>query len=540
MDLILNNSFNFEFNISDFALDPLTSNIITTGSSLNFIKNDKIIKTLKGKLKDSQNIRFIKYSNQLFSSNDFYVVSNFKVYKVDGNKKKLINEINLEITDKFVDNIMVTSNGKIVCIANKILYVQTIGKNGIMTYPLKNLGEGIFKIYISGENIIIKHRKLHENEIDILFLNLETLKIISSIKSKTNYIFSKIVGTTYISSTENGELEIWDILDEEVKSFHQVSNYKITYIDDYEDKFILGNSNGEIIVLDSKFNIIKTFKVFSGEIRKIVIFNFKMYVLSENNKLKVFDILSEIKKEKIVENFLNEYNIDYSYKEFFTKERVLEIENFIGNLELENVDYTPKKLDIFKALNRDVKNIKVCIMGKDPYFQKGVATGLAFEVKSKSWLDENINPSLKNMLKLIYLSYESNILDIAEIRKKIKENEFKILSPDKLFEDWQNQGVLLLNSSLTTIVNKAGAHHKFWIKIISELLEYISKKNTNITYLLWGNDAQILEKYILSGKIIKHNHPAISGNLNNPKDFLNGKSFKQTKNIIKWKGEIYE
>ena len=96
--------------------------------------------------------------------------------------------------------------------------------------------------------------------------------------------------------------------------------------------------------------------------------------------------------------------------------------------------------------------------------------------------------------------------------------------------------MLLVSAALTTIVGKAGEHHKFWDPFTRDLLEYVSVKNPNIVYFLWGKDAEIFEKNILAGEIIKHNHPAISGNLSNEKDFMNGKSFEKTKNIINWTG----
>lgn len=105
-----------------------------------------------------------------------------------------------------------------------------------------------------------------------------------------------------------------------------------------------------------------------------------------------------------------------------------------------------------------------------------------------------------------------------------------------MFSSWEEQGVFLINSSLTTETNIAGAHHSFWSEITQNLLTYISLKNGNITYFLWGNDAISLEKFIKKGEIIKHNHPAICGNLNNKNDFMLSKCFKITKNIINWLG----
>ena len=537
MELILESSLKYDFNITDLAIDPLNSNIILTGDSLNFLSDNKIIKSIKSSMKNSMNLRFIKYQDQLFQSNDFYVISNLNLHKISGSKKKKIEEIDLNILDRFTENIQVTSAGDVVYISNNILYSYNIESKDIKSYSLRDLGQGIYKMYLSGDNVLIKHRKNLENNIKILIFNIKKLEKIIEIDSNINQIYSKIIGYNFLASTDDGSVELWDILEGEVKASYNISEYKITYIDNDEDNkyYYFGNSVGELIITDIHFNIVKIENVFRSEIKKIVPFNSKIYVLSHDNKIKVYKKIQGI-EENLIDDFMNKYNIDESYRDFFNIEKVSNIQNFINNLNFESKEYTPSEEKIFRALEMKVEDIKVCILGKDPYFQKGVATGLAFEVNKDSWNDESINTSLKNILKLIYKTYTGEIKDINYIRKMIENNKFKILAPNLLFESWMKQGVLLLNSSLTTLVGSAGMHHKFWTPIIKELIEYISSKNNNITYLLWGNDAIIFEKNILNGNIVKHNHPAIVGKLDNPNDFMNGKSFEATKNIVNWKG----
>ena len=537
MDLILENSFRYDFNITDLAIDPLNSNIILTGDSLNFLSDNKIIKSIKSSMKNSMNLRFIKYQDQLFQSNDFYVISNLNLHKISGSKKKKIEGIDLNILDRFTENIQVTSAGDVVYISNNILYSYNIESKDIKSYSLRDLGQGIYKMYLSGDNVLIKHRKNLENNIKILIFNIKKLEKIIEIDSNINQIYSKIIGYNFLASTDDGSVELWDILEGEVKASYNISEYKITYIDNDEDNkyYYFGNSVGELIITDIHFNIVKIENVFRSEIKKIVPFNSKIYVLSHDNKIKVYKKIQGI-EENLIDDFMNKYNIDESYRDFFNIEKVSNIQNFINNLNFESKEYTPIEEKIFRALEMKVEDIKVCILGKDPYFQKGVATGLAFEVNKDSWNDESINTSLKNILKLIYKTYTGEIKDINYIRKMIENNKFKILAPNLLFESWMKQGVLLLNSSLTTLVGSAGMHHKFWTPIIRELIEYISSKNENITYLLWGNDAIVFEKNVLKGNIIKHNHPAIVGKLDNPNDFMNGKSFENTKDTVNWKG----
>ncbi len=225
------------------------------------------------------------------------------------------------------------------------------------------------------------------------------------------------------------------------------------------------------------------------------------------------------------EKFLSENKIHSSYYDFFTHE-ILDLIQKI--LESIGEDYTPSKENIFKVFRYDLENAKVLLLGMDPYPQPGVATGLSFEVPVGSWLDKRVNTSLKNMLKLLYKSYYGNILSVSELREKISSGDLNILPPDKIFKKWSEEGVIFLNTALTTKIGKAGAHINLWRPFTERLLKFIGEKNPSVTYLLWGGNAQKFEKYIVSGEVIRHNHPAICGRLENPNDFLNGRSFVET------------
>ena len=157
-------------------------------------------------------------------------------------------------------------------------------------------------------------------------------------------------------------------------------------------------------------------------------------------------------------------------------------------------------------------------------------------MEKNSWTDPELNNSLRNILKLLYKTYMGTSKDLNYIREDIEKHIFNILPPDKIFKYWQKNGVLLLNTVLTISETKAADHSKFWTPFTQELLEFISEKNKNITYFLWGKDVQAFEKNIKSGEIIKHNHPSVWGNPENEKDFLNSSSFEKTKGIINWLG----
>ena len=234
------------------------------------------------------------------------------------------------------------------------------------------------------------------------------------------------------------------------------------------------------------------------------------------------------------EKFLEDNKIHDSYHEFFSLELIQEIDEIMGTIS----NYTPNKENIFKAFRQDISHVRVVLLAMDPYPQKGVATGRAFEVEKDSWMDKGVNTSLKNMVKLIYKTYMREIPTIDRLRNEINDKTFDILPPNELFKSWESQGVLLLNTALTVEIENSGSHIKLWGNFTKKLIKFIEEKNNNIIFLLWGAKAGKYKKYIENSQIIEHNHPAICGNLKNPKDFLNGDSFEKTQDLIQWTGKV--
>ena len=538
MNIILEDSIDYKFKIKDFGIDPVNTRIIVTGDNLVFLIKNKIEKEIKGKLKNCQMIKYIKEKNQLFASSSFFVsTSTGVVYKCDSLKKKIVSTIfDLSKTVEFIN---FTTSGKIVYIDNNKLFTYDTYTKDLKSIRIENNdNNGNYKIFISEENIILKYRKLHEEENTINIFD-ENLEKIFELKTEKNHIYSSIVGLQYISGTSDGEIEIWDILSGELYNSIKISKSKVSFIEKEAEYYFIGTGSGDLLVTDDKFNVLKKLNVSRNEIIKIHIVNDKIFVLGMENNIYILSLIKE-NDEKLSleyrEKFLTENGIHKDYLEFFTVDRVSEIENFIRRMEIQKVKFVPKRENIFRAFSDSISSRKVCLLGKDPYFQPNVATGLSFEVKKNSWMDPEVNTSLKNMLKLIYKTYMGTIKDINEIRNEIESNKFIILQPDKIFGNWKEQGVLLINSALTTIENEAGRHHKFWNTFTEDLIEFLSTKNSEIIFLLWGKDAQIFEKNIKNDKIIKHNHPAICGNLENEADFMNGKSFELTKDVIEWLG----
>ena len=539
MKTILEDNISYDTKIKDFGVDSVNKRIITTGDKLIFLKEGKIEKEVAGKIKNCEVIRYIKEKNQLFVSSIFFVsTQNGKVYKCDGRRKKIIEEVyDFERTPEVVD---FTTGGKIIFIENNTLCSYDVNtKESYITQSFsENMTKGNYRIFTSGENVILKYRELHEksNKINIFDSKLEK---IFDIKTENNHIYSKIVGIEYLAGTDAGEIEIWNIIESEMYNSIKISNSRITFIEKNDKNYFIGTGTGDLIITDETFKIQVTQNIFKNEITKICVIEDEIFVLGVENKivkLKIIDETNEVKNNIQRMEFMEKYNIHEDYYDFFTVEKVTAINSFIKCMEIRKIEYIPKNEYIFKALRSSISSRKVCILSNEPYSQGEIATGLAFEVKNTSWVNHEINISLKNILKLLYKTYTGKMEDIEKIRKEICHNEFNILPPNELFKSWEKQGVLLLNSSLTAIEEKTGEHNKFWHPFTRDLMEYISTKNKNMVYLLWGKDAEQFEKNILNGEIIKSNHPAKGGHSEGEKDFLKGDFFEKTKDIINWLG----
>jgi uracil-DNA glycosylase len=169
-----------------------------------------------------------------------------------------------------------------------------------------------------------------------------------------------------------------------------------------------------------------------------------------------------------------QFNIHPSWQDFFTTESE---KNYFNDLLIQvdteyeaHTCFPPKEL-IFNAFNQfDSKDLKVVIIGQDPYHGEGEANGLCFSVNDGA----AIPPSLKNIF--------------IEIN-----NEF-----DRLFfpttgnlEHWAKQGILLLNAGLTVRKDLANSHKYLkWNLFTDAVIEYISATTENVVFLLWGSFAQ--------------------------------------------------
>lgn len=232
----------------------------------------------------------------------------------------------------------------------------------------------------------------------------------------------------------------------------------------------------------------------------------------------------------------NSFNLEYhfSWSDLF-ETNIYVLSDILIKLDEES---TPSKEKIFRFAYTNLNDVKVIILGQDPYPQPGIATGRSFEVANlKTWNDKIPQSSIRNILKVIYKTYCGELKPLSLIRKKISNCEFTIEKPNKIFNSWESQGVLMLNTYLTCKIGKPNSHRQIWSPFSKKVLEYISSKNPTATWFLWGGQAQSQEKYIKNGIIYKANHPMIL-NPNNPSDLSNSNCFIDTKNRlnINWLG----
>lgn len=209
--------------------------------------------------------------------------------------------------------------------------------------------------------------------------------------------------------------------------------------------------------------------------------------------------------------------IDKSWSDFFSSQAKLEyfkkLEVFIET-EYQSKTIFPPKSKIFEALNLcSFDNLKVVVIGQDPYHGAGQAHGLSFSVND----GVKFPPSLRNIFKELKSDLDIEIPVYGNLTK------------------WAKQGVLLINSILTVEESKAGSHkNKGWEQFTDALIEHIAQKKENIVFILWGNFA-IKKASIVDGEknlILSSVHPSP---LSASRGFFGTKHFSKTNDYLRSK-----
>ena len=201
---------------------------------------------------------------------------------------------------------------------------------------------------------------------------------------------------------------------------------------------------------------------------------------------------------------------DNLLKEEYQKEYFKELINFIKE-EYKHKTIYPKQNEVFNALrNTDYKDVKVVIVGQDPYHEENQAHGLSFSVQK----GVKLPPSLQNIYKELY--------DDLGIEPSKSGN----------LTCWANEGVLLLNSVLTVRKDSPASHKNLgWQDFTDEIIKRIEKKDDVVVYILWGNFAKSKKSLITNPKhyVIESAHPSPFSARNG---FFGSKPFSRTNKIL--------
>ncbi len=184
--------------------------------------------------------------------------------------------------------------------------------------------------------------------------------------------------------------------------------------------------------------------------------------------------------------------------------------------EYKNYKVYPDMYDIFNALKSvSYEGCKVLILGQDPYHGKGQAHGYAFSVKR----GVRTPPSLLNIYKEMHEDIGTYIPDNGYLKK------------------WADQGVLLLNTSLTVRAGDPNSHEKLgWHILTDRIIKLLNDRQKPIVFILWGRNAQSKEPFITNPQhlIIKSPHPSP---FSASRGFFGSKPFSRTNNFLKSTGQ---
>ncbi|MBR3264161.1 uracil-DNA glycosylase [Candidatus Saccharibacteria bacterium] len=172
----------------------------------------------------------------------------------------------------------------------------------------------------------------------------------------------------------------------------------------------------------------------------------------------------------------------------FSKPYFKELSAFLHQ-EYKEKQIFPKKTQVFRAFTTDLNNIKVVILGQDPYHTPGAAHGLAFSVPDS----QPIPSSLVNIYKEIDNEYGSHQNHTGNLK------------------NWQSQGVLLLNNVLTVEAHLAGSHRGHgWETFTEAVIRYLNDNCSHLVFMLWGRDARAKATLIDQNKhlVLESAHPS--------------------------------
>lgn len=200
---------------------------------------------------------------------------------------------------------------------------------------------------------------------------------------------------------------------------------------------------------------------------------------------------------------------------FFTSQTFNDLSEFLS-LAYEEREVYPSKENLYRAFElTPLTQVKVVIVGQDPYHGPGQANGLAFSVNP----DVKLPPSLSNIFKEL-------------------TDDLGIASPENGdLSVWAKQGILLLNRVLTVEKGQAASHRgKGWEELTELTVKVISQLDQPVVFILWGKQAQSLEKLITKRHhfVVKSPHPSP---LSAYRGFFGSRPFSQVNQLLQKTGQ---
>lgn len=194
----------------------------------------------------------------------------------------------------------------------------------------------------------------------------------------------------------------------------------------------------------------------------------------------------------------------------FSKDYYIKLMDFLDREYGENEIFPPRE-DVFNALNyTSYEDVKVLILGQDPYHGKDQAHGLSFSV----------NKGIKIPKSL------------ANIYKELEDDLGCYIPNNGYLKKWSDQGVMLLNTVFTVREKNANSHsRKGWENFSDAIISALNERLDPVIFILWGNNARSKEKLITNDRhfIISSAHPSP---LSSYRGFFGSKPFSKTNDIL--------
>jgi len=179
--------------------------------------------------------------------------------------------------------------------------------------------------------------------------------------------------------------------------------------------------------------------------------------------------LQEIKQKLFNKFAINGW--DKVFRSFVFSSDFDDIITKLWDLSNDNKKFTPPLKQVFRAFEEcPYDNLQVVIIGQDPYPQLGVADGISFSCSNTN----KLQPSLRFILE--------------EVDRTVYNNE--VISEDLNLKRWSNQGILMLNTALTTEVSIIGSHYEIWRPFTTYLLDWLNINKSELVYVYMGKKAE--------------------------------------------------